>query len=660
MKARSKHIINNEVLIVDDYKPNLELLVKILQISGYQVRSSNNAESALLSIAESLPALILLDVKMPGMDGFELCQKLKSDKRTHDIPIIFISAYGDDLSKIRGFQVGGIDFINKPFNTGEVLARVGAHMELRKMQITQEYQNEQLKAEIARHERAEKALKQSEEKYRNIFNNALDILYRIKIEGTIEEISPSVNHILGYTKEELIGKSILKLYFDNQDREALLKAIIESKEIKDYELRLKTKSGELKFVALNSRLITDSKGKPSHIDGIMRDMTDVKRMTADLIYAKEKAEESDRLKTAFLHNISHEIRTPLNAIRGFSELLSDPAILKEESKEYSEIIIESSDRLLSLITEIINISSLETGQEKIVENEVNLNSIFDVIEEQFLSKGQKENIAIRSEPGLPNREAGIITDETKLIQILSKLVGNALKFTKEGYVEFGYSVKGDELEFYVKDTGIGISESDRKVIFERFHQGESSMNRQYGGSGLGLAISKAYSELLGGRMWMTSEPGVGSVFYFTIPYKKVSRKITEIDELSNSVQNNTKNSKILLVAEDEDLNFLLVQKLLSGLNYVIIRAKDGKEVVDLCSSDMAIDLVLMDIKMPYLNGYDATTKIKQGRPGLPVIALTAYSSDEDKQKAISCGCSDFITKPFRREELITKIELYLK
>jgi len=659
MKTRSKYIINNEVLIVDDYKPNLELLVKILQIAGYQVRSANNAESALKSIAESLPALILLDVKMPGMDGFELCQKLKSDKNTHDIPIIFISAYGDDLSKIRGFQVGGIDFINKPFNTGEVLARVGAHMELRKMQITLELQNEQLKAEIARHERAEKALKHSEEKYRNIFNNAIDILYRIKIDGTTEEISPSVNHVLGYTKEELLGKSILLLYLDQSDREALLSEIIQNKEIKDYELKLRTKSGELRYVSLNSRLMTDINGNPSHIDGIMRDVTDVKKMTADLIYAKERAEESDRLKTAFLHNISHEIRTPLNAIRGFSELLGDPTIRKEDCKEYSQIIIDSSDRLLSLITEIINISSLETGQEKIVENEVNVNSILDVIDEQFQIKSQKQNITIHSEPGLPNTEANIITDETKLIQILSQLVGNALKFTKEGSVGFGYSVKENVLEFYVRDTGIGISENDQKVIFERFHQGESSMNRQYGGSGLGLAISKAYSELLGGKMWLTSEPGVGSVFYFTIPYKKVSRKRTEIDETSISAQVLEKNSKILLVAEDEDINFLLVQKLLAGLNYIIIRAKDGKEVIDLCSSDLAIDLVLMDIKMPYLNGYDATTKIKKKRPELPVIALTAYSSDEDKERALSCGCSDFISKPFKREELISKIKLYL-
>lgn len=660
MKARSTFMVNNEIFIVDDYKPNLELLVKILQIANYQVRSSNNAESALLSITENQPALILLDVKMPGMDGFELCQKLKSDKRTRHIPIIFISAYGDDLSKIKGFQVGGIDFINKPFNTGEVLARVGAHMELRKMQITLEHQNEQLKAEIVRHTRAERALRQSEEKYRNIFNNALDILYRTRINGRIEEMSPSVNQILEYTKDELIGKSILMLYFDQNDRDTLLNTIIQNKEIKDYELRMMTKSREIKFVSLNSRLLTDSRGKPSHIDGIMRDVTEVKKMTTDLIYAKEKAEESDRLKTAFLHNISHEIRTPLNAIRGFSELLSDPGLRAEESKEYSEIIIESSDRLLSLITEIINISSLETGQEKIIENEVNLNSIFDVIEEQFKSKSKKENITIHSEPGLPNKDADIITDETKLIQILSKLVDNALKFTKEGSVRFGYSVKGEELEFYVRDTGIGISANEQKVIFERFHQGDSNMNRQYDGPGLGLAISKAYSELLGGKMWMTSEPGIGSVFYFTIPYKKVFRKTMEINETSSSAQNRAKNSKILLVAEDQDINFLLVQKLLAGLNYTIIRAKDGKEVVALCSSDLAIDLVLMDIKMPYLNGYDATEKIKKERPELPIIALTAYSSEEDKIRALSCGCSDFVSKPFKREELISKIKQYLK
>lgn len=426
---------------------------------------------------------------------------------------------------------------------------------------------------------------------------------------------------------------------------------------------MKTKSGDIKYVSLNSRLVYDSEGKPSYIDGIMRDVTEYKKMTTELIKAKEKAEEGDRLKTSFLHNISHEIRTPLNAIRGFSELLNDPGLLPEEEKTFREIIIESSDHLLSIITGIVNISSLETGQEKLNEKEVNLNSMCDIIKEMFLSKIKDRNIILRQVTNLPDNESNIITDETKLIQILSNLVSNAVKFTKEGVIEFGYLVKDPLLEFYVKDTGIGITTEVQEEIFKRFRQGETNNNRQYGGSGLGLSISKAYTELLGGKMWLTSEPGIGSVFYFTIPYKKVSMKIPESEQSElplTLAETELKKSKILLVAEDEDLNFLLVQKFLSGLNYIIIRAKTGLEVVKMCCSDLSIDLVLMDIKMPFLNGYEATSEIKKRRPDLPVIALTAYSSEEDKDKAIACGCSAFISKPFKREELISKIKAYLE
>jgi signal transduction histidine kinase len=261
-------------------------------------------------------------------------------------------------------------------------------------------------------------------------------------------------------------------------------------------------------------------GKIRKIIAIDSDITSLKTYESELETAKEKAEESDRLKTAFLHNISHEIRTPMNAIVGFSGFLSNPDLGHEKRRKYTDIIVQNSNQLLSIITDIINIASIETGQERIHESEINLNSILSYIHEQFLIKAKAQNIGLNLKPYLPYHDENIITDETKLVQVLTNLIDNALKFTKQGYVNFGYTIKDNDLEFFVEDTGIGIVSEMYKKIFKRFNQVENTIARQYGGSGLGLSISKAYVELLGGRIWLTSELNKGSTFYFTIPIKR--------------------------------------------------------------------------------------------------------------------------------------------
>jgi PAS domain S-box-containing protein len=384
-------------------------------------------------------------------------------------------------------------------------------------------------------------------------------------------------------------------------------------------------------------------------------ITKRKNAEMELIKAMEKAEESDRLKTAFLHNISHEIRTPMNAIVGFSSLLGDPSLTPEKSKEYSDIIIQSSDQLLAIIDDIISIASIEAGQETIQENEININLICNLINEQFFQKAKDKNVTLSLKTTLADDEAIIITDAIKLTQILTNIIGNALKFTPQGYVNFGYTVKNNQLEFYVEDSGIGIPLDMQDIIFERFRQVETPNEQFFGGSGIGLPISKAYVEMLGGKIWLVSELGRGSVFFFTIHYKNTVPKKSPDTPSIQEINFDFKSIKTILIAEDENSNFMLLKEMLPDIGINILRAKNGVEAVELCKSNPQIDLVLMDLKMSNMDGFDATVKIKEFRPDLYIIAQTAYSTEADINKAFACGCSDFISKPLNRELLLSKI-----
>jgi PAS domain S-box-containing protein len=425
------------------------------------------------------------------------------------------------------------------------------------------------------------------------------------------------------------------------------------------EHRIVFSDGSMGYVAVSIIVIKDNQGRTIRTFGVNQDITERKHIEEELIKAKVKAEESDHLKTAFLHNISHEIRTPLNAIVGFTALLVDHSVLPEKRQHYGNIIVKSSDQLLSIITDIINIASIEAGQAKVQEKEINLNSTFKVLFQQFNLTAQNRNLSLSYKTDLNESEAAILIDGSKLNEILSNLIGNALKFCKEGFVKYGCSKKGEMLEFYVEDTGIGIPAELHVEIFKRFRQVEVAANREYGGSGLGLSISKAYVELMEGKIWLTSEPGKGTVFYFTVPYKKSNQAALAETETTISIIDKKAELKTILIAEDEDLNYSLLEELLSYPNYKLLRATNGIQAVEICKSNHTIDLVLMDIKMPFMNGYEATKEIKALRPELPVIAQTAYSTGEDRTKAISCGCSDFISKPFKQDQLLNKINEYL-
>ena len=249
-----------------------------------------------------------------------------------------------------------------------------------------------------------------------------------------------------------------------------------------------------------------------------RDITEKKKAEREIILAKEKAEESDRLKTAFLHNVSHEIRTPMNAIIGFSSLLGEMAAASKEQVQYVDIISQSGRQLLSIINDIVDIANIEAGQSRVNKKPVNLNLIFTGLNDQYSIKERSAGVALNMIINPEDISTEVITDSTKLIQIISNLLNNAIKFTIQGHIDFGYVLKENYVEFFVKDTGVGISEEHQKKIFDRFYQVDGAISRQYAGTGLGLSICKAYTELLGGKIWVISQPGEGTEFRFTIPF----------------------------------------------------------------------------------------------------------------------------------------------
>ncbi len=381
-----------------------------------------------------------------------------------------------------------------------------------------------------------------------------------------------------------------------------------------------------------------------------------------LVRAKIKAEESDILKTSFLSNMSHEIRTPMNAILGFSNLLSHKEISSNEKEEFVNLIKINGKNLLTLVEDIIDISKIDTGQLRIKNTPVCLHDILQEILGSFWDDIQRRgqmNLKLYLNEGISDKNTMVLTDAVRLKQVLVNLVGNAIKFTERGFVEFGYELLNEELlQFYVKDTGVGLPAGRESDIFERFSKFTDGGQKLYGGTGIGLSIAKDLVKLMGGRIWVESEVKVGSTFYFTIPFHRVtnSTKIPNREE-----QKNVYNweGKTFLVAEDEEDNFRYLEVALSISNASLIWARNGAEAVDIFNRIANIDLVLMDIKMPEMDGYTATMEIKKMNKNVPVIAQTAYAMSEEREKSILAGCDDYISKPISYEDLLRIIHKYV-
>jgi len=511
--------------------------------------------------------------------------------------------------------------------------------------------------DITDRKRTEEELNQERRMLRTLIDNLPDPIYVknkecrkvIANKADVENIGlKNESEVLGMTDIELFPGKIGERGFKDDK-----KVITTGKPIFNLEEEFINEKGVKRWLQTTKIPLRDKDGNVSGLVGIGHDITERKAIFEELIRAKEKAEESDKLKTAFLHNISHEIRTPMNAIVGFSALLGEPEIDNATRKSYIETIMQSSNHLLSIITDIVDISNIEANLIKTYKNEVSVNIILRSLCNQFIPKAVEKKIIIICETGLSDSDALVLTDKTKLTQILSNLLSNALKFTDKGQIKIWYRLKENYLEFGVSDTGIGISPEHHEKIFDRFYQVQNAMERLYEGTGLGLAISKAYIEQLGGKIWLTSEPGKGTSFYFTIPYEKQVIATLLVNERKTPDNYVFPVKKVILVAEDVESNFKLIRYFLSGSNAEVLHAYNGKEAVEKCLSTENIDLILMDIKMPVMDGYTAAKLIREKNILIPIIAQTAYA--DDQEKAIECGCSGFISKPFDKKGLFKVI-----
>ena len=382
----------------------------------------------------------------------------------------------------------------------------------------------------------------------------------------------------------------------------------------------------------------------------------------DLKNAKEKAEESDRLKSAFLANMSHEIRTPMNGIMGFTTLLMETGLSSEEKDRYAEIIQKSGSRLMNTVNDLIEISKLESGVVTVDREKINANKLLEELVDFFRSEAREKGLSLSFDRLLPEKVSILYTDRSKLESILTNLIKNAIKYTDSGSVNVGCQVKDGFAEFYVKDTGIGVPENRREAIFKRFEQADVSDTRAFEGSGLGLAISKSYVEMLGGELGLESEENKGATFYFTLPLTKAKDRSPQLTTSPESTESDipaeheeTGRKLTILVAEDDEDSFLYLKTLLRKMDCEIIQTITGTETVEKCRNNPDIDLILMDIKLPEMDGYEATQKIREFNQKVPIIAQTAYAMADDRQKALDAGCDDYIAKPIKKDDLKEKI-----
>lgn len=527
----------SKILIVDDNPANIEVLTTLLSMEGYEnVEKTSDSRDVLDLYLRFDPDLILLDLNMPYMSGFEVMEQLQQIINNQIyLPILVLTADASDITKKKALATGASDFLSKPFDLVEVSLRIK------------------------------------------------NLLY--------------TNYLYSQVRNQNL--------------------ILEEK-VKERTKELEFKNEQLKK-------------------------------------AWELADAANRLKLAFLNNISHEIRTPLNGIIGFSHLLSDSSIGLNEKSDYLKIMQESSNRLINTVTSFLDISLLNSGNMEVMLSPVQPDAIIFEVYYKFSEACLKKKIEFEISKEASSGNLAFISDKNMLRKILENLVDNAVKFTSEGKIELGYRVINKQIRFYVKDTGVGVTPDFKNRIFKSFNQGNEYNTRSYEGIGLGLSISKGLVELLEGQIDYISEPGTGSEFFFTLPLKTKeilpSVKETEIED-------SDKMNKVLIV-EDDETNFYLLYFFLSGSNIEIIHAKNGQEAIKLFGENNDFDLVLMDLKLPDIDGFIATKKIKTLNDKIPVIVISAFSGNLERQKAFTAGCDDFMVKPVRKPDLFDVMSKYI-
>lgn len=503
------------------------------------------------------------------------------------------------------------------------------------------------------------ALRESQQRYDSLFNNATIAIQQCKVVTNDEgipvdyemfRINNTLTRITGITKEQVYGRKASEIFpgIENSPSNFIGKfgkIALEGGELNE----------EVYFDGLDKWLnVYAYSPKKGEFTAFFTDISERKQWENELKLAKQKAEESDHLKSAFLANMSHEIRTPMNGILGFADLLSKPGLSGESKQMYIEAIGTSGRRMLGIINDLIDISKIEAGQIEVKKSNVNIPKLMHELVNFFKPEAERNGINLILNLGIPKDTFFITTDKIKLYQILSNLIKNALKFTRiHGTIETGCVINDENtLFFYVKDNGIGIRPELRDKIFERFRQGDSAVEHE--GVGLGLAISKAYVELLGGTIGVETEPGAGSVFFFTLRFEGQTLPFSPHLHQDNTSGKKLSAKKILIV-EDDEMSFILLRELLADVEAGIFKATNGVEAVNIIRDNPGINLVLMDLKLPIMDGIEATIEIKKIDQSIPVIVQSAYSNPEEITRSFQAGCSDYLIKPIDSRRFLRRV-----
>lgn len=533
--------------------------------------------------------------------------------------------------------------------------------------LNRQYKNLNLDLETKISKR-NKELRDKETQFKNLVEQIPLGVYRTTHEGKIVFANYALIKLLGYNSiDELLT---IDLESENKEKRFLRSRfkteIMKSGEVKSLESIWSKKDGTKIIVSESARVVEDEKGNPVFFEGVVEDITKRKLTEKELKIALEKSKESDRLKSSFLSTIQHELRTPLNSIMGFSEIMSLDDSLSEENKEYINLINESGQKLLNIINDILDISLIAAGRIKLNKEPFNtkeiLKGVHQKMKEAIKNKPEKTNLDLKLNIDILPEHEKITSDKKRIEQIITNLTDNAIKFTYKGSIQINcISENKDTIKFSVKDTGIGIPKDKQSIVFEQFRQAEETDTRRFGGSGLGLTICKNLVQFMNGEIWVESMPNKGSEFYFTIPVgvNPQKKKTTSADKEETIDKNFNFKGKEILVAEDNFSNYLLVKTYLKKTHAELLHAKNGEEAINFVKSYPAIKIVLMDIQLPGISGYEATSEIKKIHPDIKIIAVTAYASEEDKKEALNAGCDAHISKPIVKNNLLSTIKKFL-
>lgn len=664
-----------KILMVDDLPENLFALEVILSNENYLCVKANSGNEALKILLHQQDfAIILIDVQMPMMDGFETVELIRQIDKLKHVPIIFLTASMDNSSQIfKGYQAGAVDYMIKPLSPEILKAKVAIFVDLHK-------KNQELLAQAEQLKKLNTDL--TDQKLRSDYSLSLieashDPLFAISQEGKITDMNNASVEVTGLSRQELIGTDFFEYFTEPEKALEVYKKVFEKGFIADSPLILRHKNGKLIHVLFNGAVYKDDKENVLGAAIVARDVTNQKRIETELIEAKifaelateiaeeakinaEKAkaiaENAMKAKQQFLSNMSHEIRTPMNAIIGFTKVLLRTDVTHKQ-KEYLTAIKISGDALIVLINGILDLAKVEAGKMLFEKTPFKMKSSISAMLHLFENKIQEKNLKLVKE--YDNKIPDVLVgDPIRLHQIVLNLVSNAVKFTSKGKITVSIDLMHEDpekviLKFAVTDTGIGISDEKIGTIFENFQQATSGTSKLYGGTGLGLAIVKQLVEPQGGTIRVHSMMHEGSTFSFTLPFQKTNAKAKLENEVTK-IESELKNIKVLVV-EDIPLNQLLMKTLLDDFGFKCDIAENGKIAIEKLKEN-EYEIILMDLQMPEMNGFEATEYIRKTmKSTIPIIALTADVTTVDLAKCKAIGLDDYLAKPVDEKQLYNKI-----